>query len=76
MGYTPFNCKLGAFTGSQNFIPSALSAKTVAVMAHNKGLELGADMVLLLKGGWVCGGEGGDSEITLSKCELSKVSYN
>lgn len=51
MGYTPFNCKLGAFTGSQNFIPSALSAKTVAIMAHNKGLELGADMVLLLKGG-------------------------
>lgn len=31
--------------------PTALSAKTVAIMAHNKGLELGADMVLLLVGG-------------------------
>lgn len=47
--------------------PTALSAKTVAIMAHNKGLELGADMVLLLWGrqgrrveeglGW-CGGGG------------------
>lgn len=31
--------------------PPALSAKTVAIMAHNKGLELGADMVLLLAEG-------------------------
>lgn len=34
-------------------------AKTVAIMAHNKGLELGADMVLLLGGGGV------GAEITL-----------
>lgn len=45
-------CKLGAFTGYQNFTSSALSA-TAAIMAHNKGLELGADMVLLLMGGGV-----------------------
>lgn len=35
----------GAFISS-----SALSAETVAVMAHNKSLEVGADTVLLLKG--------------------------
>lgn len=50
--------------------PTALSAKTVAIMAHNKGLELGADMVLLLWGrqgrgvegarvGWWWSGRGG-----------------
>lgn len=42
--------KLGAFVSYQDFTLSALSAKTVAIMAHNKGLELGAGMVLLLEG--------------------------
>lgn len=45
--YIPGYCTLGAFTSYKDFTPSALSAKTVAIMAHNKGLELGADMVLL-----------------------------
>lgn len=39
--------------------PTALSAKTVAIMAHNKGLELGADMVLLLWGRQGRGAGGG-----------------
>lgn len=45
--YIPSYCMLGAFTRYKDFTPSALSAKIVAIMAHNKGLELGADMVLL-----------------------------
>lgn len=48
-------CKLCAFKGYQNFTSFALSA-TAAIMAHNKGLELGADMVLLLVGGGVLTG--------------------
>lgn len=51
-----FHCDLlggvSAFTSYQNFTSSSLSA-TAAIMAHNKGLELGADMVLLLVGGGV-----------------------
>lgn len=47
----PGYCKPAAFTGYQDFTLSALSAETVAIMAHNEGLELGADMVLLLGGG-------------------------
>lgn len=45
--YIPSYCTLGAFLRYKNFTPSALSARTVAIMAHNKGLELGAYMVLL-----------------------------
>lgn len=56
-------CTLGAFTSYQDFTSSALSAETVAIMAHNNGLELGADMVLLLRRG----GEGG-TEIMLELC--------
>lgn len=39
-------------------------------MAHNKGLELGADMVLLLVGGGV------RTEIMLKELELVKGSYS
>lgn len=61
----PSHC---AFTSYQDITktpspPTALSAKTVAIMAHNKGLELGADMVLLQWGrpGW--GGLAGGSRV-------------
>lgn len=47
----PIYYKPGVFISYQDFTSSALSAETVAIMAHNKGLELGADMVLLLEGG-------------------------
>lgn len=47
----PVYCKSDPFICYQDFTSSALSAETAVIMAHNKGLELGADMVLLLKGG-------------------------
>lgn len=56
-------CNVPAFCALQatNYHPPTPIplAKTVAIMAHNKGLELGADMVLLLGGGGV------GAEITL-----------
>lgn len=69
-------CNIPAYCALQatNYPPTPTPlAETVAIMAHNKGLELGADMVLLL-GGWGCRCR--NNTVRLLELLLEKVSYS